>query len=47
MKVYEATKHQIEEAEHEIDKMAAKLTNELSMKHMEQEIVLAETRAKT
>ena len=45
MKVDEATKHQIE-GEHEIDKMAAKLINELSVKHMEQEIVLAEARAK-
>ena len=45
MKVDEATKRQID-AEHKIDKMAAKLKNELSMKHMEREIVLAEARAK-
>ena len=47
MKVNKATKRQIEEAEHEIDKMAAKLKNELSMKHMEREIVLAKARAKS
>ena len=46
MKVDEATKRQIEKAEQEIDEMAAKLKRELSMKHMEREIVLAEARAK-
>ena len=46
MKVDEATTRQLEEAEHEIDEMAAKLKNKLSMKHMEREIVLAEARAK-
>ena len=46
MKVDKATKRQIEKVEHEIDEMAAKLKNELSMKHMEREVVLAEARAK-
>ena len=46
MKIDDATKRQIEDAEHETDEMAAKLKNELSMKHIEREIVLAEAKAK-
>ena len=46
MKVDEALQCQIEETEHKIDEMAAKLKNELSMRHMERKSVLAEARAK-
>ena len=46
MKVDKATKRQLEEAEHEIDKMAAKSKNMFSMKYMEREILLTEARAK-